>query len=326
MIIDEFNRIHNYLRISITDNCNLRCFYCMPEEDYEFTPTSRLMQAHEIEALAKIFVSQGVNKIRLTGGEPLVRKDAAAIILALSKLPVTLTLTTNGTRLHEFTGILEEANVRSLNISLDTLKAEKFQLVTRRNQFDQVMKNIELLLKKDFHVKLNVVVMSGLNDNEINDFIEWTKFTPVHVRFIEFMPFSGNRWTSNKVFTMQQMLDVIEEKYSFIRLKDEVHDTAKKYMVPGHAGTFAIISTMSANFCGDCNRIRLTADGKMKNCLFSKDEIDLLTALREGREILPLIHSGIQKKAKELGGQFTPDFELIHAEDIHNRSMITIGG
>ena len=326
MIIDEFNRIHNYLRISITDNCNLRCFYCMPEEDYEFTPTSRLMQAHEIEALAKIFVSQGVNKIRLTGGEPLVRKDAAAIILALSKLPVTLTLTTNGTRLHEFTGILEEANVRSLNISLDTLKAEKFQLVTRRNQFDQVMKNIELLLKKDFHLKLNVVVMSGLNDNEINDFIEWTKFTPVHVRFIEFMPFSGNRWTSNKVFTMQQMLDVIEEKYSFIRLKDEVHDTAKKYMVPGHAGTFAIISTMSANFCGDCNRIRLTADGKMKNCLFSKDEIDLLTALREGREILPLIHSGIQKKAKELGGQFTPDFEHIHAEDIHNRSMITIGG
>jgi cyclic pyranopterin phosphate synthase len=206
------------------------------------------------------------------------------------------------------------------------LKPEKFQLVTRRNQFEQVMKNIQLLLKKDFHVKLNVVVMSGLNDNEINDFIEWTKFTPVHVRFIEFMPFSGNRWTSNKVFTMQQMLDVIEEKYSFIRLKDEVHDTAKKYMVPGHAGTFAIISTMSANFCGDCNRIRLTADGKMKNCLFSKDEIDLLTALREGREILPLIHSGIQKKAKELGGQFTPDFEHIHAEDIHNRSMITIGG
>jgi cyclic pyranopterin phosphate synthase len=326
MITDRFNRIHNYLRISITDNCNLRCFYCMPEEDYEFTPTSRLMQVDEIEALANIFVSQGINKIRLTGGEPLVRKDAAAIILALSKLRVTLTLTTNGTRLHEFVGILEEANVRSLNISLDTLKPEKFQLVTRRNQFEQVMKNIQLLLKKDFHVKLNVVVMSGLNDNEINDFIEWTKFTPVHVRFIEFMPFSGNRWTSNKVFTMQQMLDVIEEKYSFIRLKDEVHDTAKKYMVPGHAGTFAIISTMSANFCGDCNRIRLTADGKMKNCLFSKDEIDLLTALREGREILPLIHSGIQKKAKELGGQFTPDFEHIHAEDIHNRSMITIGG
>jgi GTP 3',8-cyclase len=326
MLVDNYKRVHNYLRISLTDNCNLRCFYCMPEEDYVFTPASQLMQVDEIEKLAKIFVEQGVNKIRLTGGEPLVRKDAADIILVLSKLPVTLTLTTNGTRLHEFIDVLEQANIRSLNISLDTLQAEKFQLVTRRNQFDVVMKNIELLLSKNFHVKINVVAMKGFNDNEINDFIAWTKDTPVHVRFIEFMPFSGNRWTSNKVFTMQQILNVIEEKYSYIRLKDEKHDTAKKYMVPGHAGTFAIISTMSANFCGDCNRMRLTADGKMKNCLFSKEETDLLSAVRKGEEILPLIQQSISSKAKELGGQFTPDFEHLHAEDINNRSMITIGG
>jgi len=298
----------------------------MPEEDYVFTPASQLMQVNEIETLAKIFVAEGVNKIRLTGGEPLVRKDAADIILALSKLPVQLTLTTNGTRIHEFVDVLEQANVRSLNISLDTLHAEKFQLVTRRNQFDIVTKNIQLLLQKNFHVKINVVVMNGLNDNEINDFIEWTKDTPVHVRFIEFMPFSGNRWTSNKLFTMQQILEVIGEKYSYIRLEDEKHDTAKKYSIPGHAGTFAVISTMSANFCGDCNRMRLTADGKMKNCLFSKDETDLLTALRSGKEIVPLIQQSIRSKAKELGGQFTTDFEHLHAEDIHNRSMITIGG
>ncbi len=326
MILDNYNRVHNYLRISLTDNCNLRCFYCMPEEEYVFTPASQLMQIDEIEKLAKIFAANGVNKIRLTGGEPLVRKDAADIILALSKLPVTLTLTTNGTRLHEFVDVLEQANVRSLNISLDTLQAEKFQLVTRRNQFDVVMKNIELLLHKNFHVKINVVAMKGFNENEINNFIEWTKHTPIHVRFIEFMPFSGNRWTSNKVFTLQQILNVIEEKYSFISLKDEKHDTAKKYMVPGHAGTFAIISTMSANFCGDCNRMRLTADGKMKNCLFSKEETDLLSALRKGEAVLPLIQQSISSKAKELGGQFTPDFEHIHAEDINNRSMITIGG
>ncbi len=326
MILDNYNRVHNYLRISLTDNCNLRCFYCMPEEEYVFTPASQLMQIDEIEKLAKIFAANGVNKIRLTGGEPLVRKDAADIILALSKLPVTLTLTTNGTRLHEFVDVLEQANVRSLNISLDTLQAEKFQLVTRRNQFDVVMKNIQLLLHKNFHVKINVVAMKGFNDNEINDFIEWTKYTPVHVRFIEFMPFSGNRWTSNKVCTMQEILNVVEEKYSYIRLKDEKHDTAKKYMVPGHAGTFAIISTMSANFCGNCNRMRLTADGKMKNCLFSKEETDLLSALRKGEAILPLIQQSISSKAKELGGQFTADFEHIHAEDINNRSMITIGG
>lgn len=326
MIIDKYNRIHNYLRISLTDNCNLRCFYCMPEEEYDFTPASRLMQPGEIESLAKTFVQLGVNKIRLTGGEPLVRKDAAEIILSLSKLPVKLTLTTNGSRLDEFVDVLEKANIRSLNISLDTLQSEKFQLITRRNKFKKVYDNIELLLKKNFHVKVNVVVMKGLNDDEINDFVAWTKHEQVHIRFIEFMPFTGNRWTSNKVFTMQEMLEVIRQKYEVTRLQDEKHDTAKGYIVPGHKGTFAIISTMSENFCGDCNRMRLTADGKMKNCLFSKQETDLLSALRNGEDVVPLIHKSIQSKAKELGGQFTADFEHLHAEDIHNRSMITIGG
>jgi cyclic pyranopterin phosphate synthase len=326
MIIDTYNRVHNYLRISLTDNCNLRCFYCMPEEEYNFTPTSKLMQADEIETLAKIFVSLGVDKIRLTGGEPLIRKDAKEIILALSKLPVKLTLTTNGLRLHEFVNTLEQANVHSLNISLDTLQPEKFQRITRRDNFQKVYDNIQLLMKRNFHVKVNMVVMKELNDNEINDFIEWTKYDPVHVRFIEFMPFSGNRWTSNKVFTMHQMLEVIGEKYEMEKLHDEKHDTAKRYKVQGHAGTFAIISTMSSNFCGDCNRMRLTADGKMKNCLFSKEENDLLTALRNGEDVVQLIYKSIRSKAKELGGQFTADFEHLHAEDIHNRSMITIGG
>jgi GTP 3',8-cyclase len=326
MITDNFNRVHNYLRISLTDNCNLRCFYCMPEEAYEFTPAGKLMQKDEIETLSRIFVSLGVDKIRLTGGEPLVRKDAAEIIIALSRLPAKLTLTTNGSRLHEFVDTLEQAGVRSLNISLDTLHVEKFQLITRRNQFEKIYENIQLLLKKDFHVKVNMVVMKGLNDNEINDFVEWTRDQPVHVRFIEFMPFTGNWWTSNKVFTMQQMLQVIEEKYEVTRLQDERHDTAKRYMVPGHQGTFAIISTMSANFCGDCNRMRLTADGKMKNCLFSEKETDLLSALRKGEDVIPLIHQSVKAKARELGGQFTGDFEHLHAEDIHNRSMITIGG
>jgi len=326
MIIDSFGRVHDYLRISLTDNCNLRCFYCMPEEDYEFTPASRLMQFDEIEALSKIFVQEGVKKIRLTGGEPLVRKDAGKIILSLSKLPVSLTLTTNGTRLHDYLDILKQANIHSLNISLDTLQSDKFLLLTRRDQFRQVYNNIHLMIKHGFHVKVNVVTMNGMNDMEINDFIEWTKDTPVHVRFIEFMPFSGNRWTSNKVFTWQQILEVIEAKYPVVRLQDQLHDTAKKYTVPGHAGTFAVISTMSAPFCSSCNRMRLTADGKMKNCLFSKAETDLLTAFRNGDNVLPLIQQSIAGKAKELGGQFTKDFEHLHAEEIHNRSMITIGG
>jgi cyclic pyranopterin phosphate synthase len=326
MIVDSFGRDHNYLRISLTDNCNLRCFYCMPEEDYEFTPASRLMQFDEIEAIAKIFVSEGVKKIRLTGGEPLVRKDADKIILALSKLPVALTLTTNGTRLHEYVDILKQANIKTLNISLDTLQPDKFLLLTRRDQFRLVYNNIHLLINQGFHVKVNVVMMKGMNDMEINDFIDWTKDTSVHVRFIEFMPFSGNRWTSNKVFTWQQILEKVEKKYPVVRLNDEIHDTAKKYTIAGHAGTFAVISTMTSPFCSGCNRMRLTADGKMKNCLFSKEETDLLNAFRKGDNILPLIQQSIGSKAKELGGQFTADFKHVHAEDIHNRSMITIGG
>jgi len=324
MIKDRFNRIHNYLRISLTDNCNLRCHYCMPEEDYAFTPQANLMQPDEIEKLASLFVQEGVTKIRLTGGEPLVRKDAGSIIQRLSRLSAHLTITTNGTRLHEFVDVLSDADIHSLNISLDTLDADKFKMLTRRDLFQRVVDNIELMVQKGFHVKLNTVVMKGFNDNEINDFIAWTKRTPVHIRFIEFMPFSGNQWKSDKVVTWQEILHEIANEYSFLPLAHEENETAKKYIVPGHVGTFAVISTMSENFCGDCNRMRLTADGKMKNCLFSKDETDLLGALRNGKEIVPLIHQCIMGKAKELGGQFTIDD--VHADTIKNRSMITIGG
>ena len=325
-MMDTFGRVHNYLRISLTDNCNLRCFYCMPEEDYTFTPASRLMQTEEIAALAKIFVANGVDKIRLTGGEPLVRKDASDIIAALSGLPVSLTLTTNATRLHEFADILQEAGVRSLNISLDTLQAEKFVMLTRRDQFRRVKDNIDEMIRRGFRVKVNAVIMKGLNDNEINDFVKWTRDTPVHVRFIEFMPFSGNRWTSNKVVTLQEILATVQQKFVTIPLAGDPHDTAKAFRVPGHAGTFAVISTMSNPFCSGCNRMRLTADGKLKNCLFSREETDLLTPLRKGDDVLPLILQNIRNKKKELGGQFNTDFQHLHPENIANRSMITIGG
>lgn len=298
----------------------------MPEEEYEFTPASQLMQLDEIEALATLFVKNGVNKIRLTGGEPLVRKDADQIILALSKLPVHLTMTTNGLRLDHFIHTFKKAKLRSLNISLDTLQREKFILLTRRDQFQKVYDNIQQMIELDFHVKVNVVVMKGINDVEINDFIEWTKDQPIHIRFIEFMPFNGNKWVSDKVFSLQQILERIQTKYPIERLQDKKHDTAKKFTVPGHKGTFAIISTMSAPFCEGCNRIRLTADGKIKNCLFSKEETDLLTPFRNGDDILPIILKSIGNKAKELGGQFTKDYESLQAIKIQNRSMITIGG
>ncbi|SFW59806.1 cyclic pyranopterin phosphate synthase [Sinomicrobium oceani] len=326
MIKDTYHRTHDYLRISLTDVCNLRCFYCMPEEDYDFTPESRLMQVDEITRIARTFVDMGVTKIRLTGGEPLARKDAAEILKQLSDLPVTLTMTTNATLLHRYMDILEGCGVRSLNISLDTLKPEKFLWITRRKQFRLAMDNIHEAVRRGFHVKINAVIMKGLNDNELLDFVSWTRDYPVHVRFIEFMPFNGNRWTSNQVFTWKEMLEVIATEFPYEHLQKEPHDTAKKYRVPGHKGTFAVISTMSAPFCSGCNRMRLTADGKMKNCLFSRGETDLLSALRNGEDLEFLIRSNILQKARGLGGQMGEDFKKLDGEKIDNRSMISIGG
>jgi cyclic pyranopterin phosphate synthase len=326
MIVDTFHRAHDYLRISITDNCNLRCFYCMPDEEYVFTPASRLMQVDEIAELARQFTDLGVKKIRLTGGEPLVRKDAAEILRSLSRLPVELTMTTNATRLHLFTDVLREAGMRSVNVSLDTLQKDRFQLITRRDQFQTVMDNISLLIGMGIQVKVNAVIMRGMNDGEINDFVGWTRDMAVDVRFIEFMPFEGNRWTSNRVFTWQEILNVVDTRFDYIRLEDEPNGTAKSYRVPGHAGTFSVISTMSAPFCGTCNRMRLTADGKMKNCLFSGEEMDLLGALRKGEDVSSLIRTSVLNKKEKLGGQFTKTFEMLEAGDLKNRSMITIGG
>jgi GTP 3',8-cyclase len=326
MMTDTFGRVHDYLRISLTDNCNLRCMYCMPEDDYEFASAAQLMQPDEILTLAKIFVDAGVNKIRLTGGEPLVRKEAADIIKALATLPVNLTMTTNATRLHLFIDVLRDAGLHSLNVSLDTLQADKFILLTKRDQFELTYNNILMGLQQGFHMKVNVVVMKGVNDHEILDFIALTEDMPLHVRFIEFMPFSGNHWSSDKVVTLDEMLQIIGTKYEFDAIPRLKHATTKGYQIPGYAGTFAVISTMSSHFCGDCNRLRLTADGKIKNCLFSKVETDLLTALRKGDDVLPLIKQSVHSKAKQLGGQFEPDFTHVDADLIENRSMITIGG
>jgi cyclic pyranopterin phosphate synthase len=296
----------------------------MPDEDYDFTPASRLMQPGEILALAKIFVEQGVRKIRLTGGEPLVCKDAAEIITELGKLPAELVITTNGTRIREMLPVLISGGIKTVNISLDTLDPDKFFLITRRNVFHQVRDNIDLLLENDIIVKINMVVMKGLNDSEIVDFISWTQDQPVQIRFIEFMPFSGNKWTSNKLFTIEEILVTIQKNFVVFAAEGKPHDTAKSFTIPGHVGSFAIISTMTAPFCSTCNRMRLTADGKLKNCLFSNGETDLLTALRNNEEVVPLIHASIWSKKKELGGQFDKEPDNIDVLNINNRSMITI--
>lgn len=326
MLHDSFGRIHDYLRISLTDHCNFRCSYCMPVEEMEWMPQSKLMSAQEIVKLAEIFVSLGVKKIRLTGGEPLVRKDFGQILEELARLPVELTMTTNGILIPQYLEALKKAGVRSINVSLDTLQPEKFFKLTRRDQFAQVWANILLLLQEGFRVKINAVAMQGQIEEELIDFVRLTRDLPLHVRLIEFMPFTGNHWQAKQVITAAQMLEWVKKEVEVVKLEDKTHDTAKKYQVPGYAGTLAFITTMSEHFCGSCNRLRLTADGKIKNCLFGKEELDLLGALRQGQEVTPLILQSLARKHAALGGQFGQDYTQANPSAIENRSMITIGG
>lgn len=326
---DTFGRSHDYLRISLTDACNLRCVYCMPNEKVKVTPSAKMMQADEIEGIAKVFVKLGVKKIRLTGGEPLLRKDASQIIQRLSQLPVELTISTNGVLVNEYIDVFKESNIRSVNVSLDTLNADEFFAITKRGDFKKIVENIYLLLSHNFKVKVNMVVIKGVNEHAVNDFIQWTKEFQLDVRFIEFMPFGGNEWGREKVFSYEEMLNLIRAQYTFKKLKDEPNDTAKKYQAIGHKGTFAFITTITEPFCGTCNRLRLTADGKMKNCLFSLGETDILSEWRKGNDIEHLIMSNLKSKKKELGGRF--DFDrssqnLKIQETSKNRSMIQIGG
>lgn len=326
MLTDRHHRVHDYLRISLTDACNFRCFYCMPDEEVEVTPDSRLMTADEIVEMATVFTRLGVTKIRLTGGEPLVRRDVGEIMLRLSALPVKLTMTTNGVLLDRHIDTMKQAGLHSVNVSLDTLDAGKFMLMTKRDQFHRVKRNIDLLLQHGFSVKINVVAIHGVNDQEINAFIDWTREEPLHIRFIEFMPFHKNGWQHRKVITYKEILERIGSAYEYIKLQDAANDTCKKFKVLQHAGTFAVISTMSEPFCATCNRIRLTADGKLKNCLFSKTETDLLTLLRRNEDLLPAIQASLQQKEKALGGQLLPDYSQINSDAVENRSMISIGG
>lgn len=326
MLQDQFQRKHDYLRISLTDSCNFRCSYCMPEEDIQSMPNAHLMQPDEIEAIAKKFVDLGVKKIRLTGGEPLVRKEFTDIIHSLSQLPVELTMTSNGVLIDKHLESLKAAGIRKVNISLDTLNKETFYKLTKRDQFEKVWENINLLLENNFRVKINVVALNGIIEKELLGFVQLTKDLPLHVRFIEFMPFAGNLWNKDKVLTAAKMLEMVKEKFIFSKLKDAPNDTAKAFQAAGHLGTFAFITTMSEHFCGTCNRMRITADGKMKNCLFGKEEMDILGALREGKDIEPLIRLSVWNKHAALGGQFSQDYTKAEADKIENRSMIKIGG
>ena len=329
ILTDDFGRKHNYLRISLLEKCNLRCSYCMPADGIVLSPKESLMTANEIYSIAQLFVTNGVDKIRLTGGEPLLRKDFSDIITKLASLQTEISITTNGIFIDKHIDVLKQSNVAKINLSLDTLIASKFYSITLRNQFEKVIANLHLLLNNDFKVKVNVVLIKGFNDNEIIDFVKLTKYLPLSIRFIEFMPFAGNDWDRSKMVSQVEILNQVRHNFTELdvqKLKDEKNFTAREYKIKGYLGTFGIISSITNPFCDGCNRIRLTANGKIKNCLFSNSETDLLTSFRNGENLEELISFAIKNKKKVRAGMDTIEAVNNPLLNQDNRSMIAIGG
>ncbi len=329
ILTDTHGRTHNYLRISLSEKCNLRCTYCMPPDGIALTPRADLMTAAEIEQFARVFVANGVDKIRLTGGEPLVRKDFTQILEKLAKLPVKLSITTNALLTHRFIDDFKRNGLNDINVSLDSLNAEKFKLITRRDQYKKAFDNINQLINEGFRVKINAVLMKNFNEDEIVDFVALTKDRNINVRFIEFMPFDGNLWNKDKLVSQAEILNRVHDHFgveAIVPLANESNFTARNFKVKGYTGSFGIISSVTSPFCDSCNRIRLTADGKLKNCLFSNEEVNLLQPYRNGEQLETLIAKSLQKKKAVRAGM--TDFEELTNPDLHsnNRSMIAIGG
>ncbi len=329
ILTDLHFRKHTYLRISITERCNLRCTYCMPSQGITLSPKAHIMTTDEIFNIAKIFVDQGVTKIRLTGGEPLVRKDFPVILEKLATLQTVLCITTNGILVDRYIDHFKKAKLQTVNISLDSLEVEKNEQITRRDYFTKVYNNILLLIAEGFEVKVNCVLIKGINDQEIILFIELTKKLPIQVRFIEFMPFDGNTWNIEKLVSLEDILSSVYKAYKpdeITRIKDAKNDTAKNYKIKEYKGSFAVISSVTNPFCDSCNRIRLTANGQLKGCLFSTTETDLLATYRNNGDIKPIIQKVMLSKKKIRNGLDTPEkFNKVETHS-HNRSMITIGG
>ncbi|XP_052105869.1 molybdenum cofactor biosynthesis protein 1-like isoform X1 [Mytilus californianus] len=326
-LTDKFGRHHTYLRISLTERCNLRCQYCMPSDGVELTPKQKLLSTGEIIKLSELFVKEGIQKIRLTGGEPLVRSDLIEIIGALNDLRPhgleNIAMTTNGITLARKLPQLKANGLDSLNISLDTLIPAKFEFITRRKGWDRVMKGIDTAVELGYGpVKVNCVVMRGVNEEEICDFVALTENKNVDIRFIEYMPFDGNKWNFKKMVSYNDMLDIIKLKWPDIqRIQDRPNDTSKAYKVPGFEGQIGFITSMSEHFCGSCNRLRITADGNLKVCLFGNAEVSLRDMIRstdDNAEILDVIGAAVKRKKKQHAGMF----DLARMK---NRPMILIG-
>lgn len=284
-LIDNFDRPINYLRISITDRCNLRCVYCMPESGMRFLPKKEILTFEEIERLTRILAEMGITKVRITGGEPFVRTDLMHLIRSISKINgiEEIHITTNGILTPKFIPELKEIGIAGINLSLDTLDRERFKEITRRNNFDDVLKTFHMALDYGIPLKINMVVMDGQNIPDIPLMANLAKEYPVDIRYIEEMPFNGANNNGNKKlrWNHQRILEDLRKAFPGIREIDtSPNSTSVNYHVPGFKGKIGIIAGFTRTFCGTCNRIRITAKGMLKTCLYDDGVFDLKSYLR----------------------------------------------
>lgn len=323
MLTDRFGRRITYLRVSLTDRCNLRCMYCMPHH-YQWMERAKLLSLEEIERVIRVACDTGIEKIRITGGEPLLRRGAVDLIKRISKLPIKLYMTTNGMLLSRTARALHDAGLQGLNVSVDSLNAEKFSSVTGGGELHAVLDGIQKAQGAGFSpVKVNVVAMRGFNSDEIKDFLLYSKKTGVIIRFIEYMPFSDN--VKGKSFFSRT--EILKEAAPYL---DERRDASSGpgdvavYYPLAWGGEFGIISPVTCKFCSLCNRLRLTADGHLKPCLGANIEVDMKEALRKGatdKDVRAIFRKAILMKPAE--GNY--EYESMQ-EQSPKRPMVCIGG
>ncbi len=324
-LVDPFGRVIRDLRISVTDRCNFRCTYCMPAEGMEWLPRSEVLTFEEIHRVSRIFVERfGVEGIRLTGGEPTVRAHLPMLISQLSGLGVDLAMTTNGATLRNNAEELRSAGLRRINISLDTLHADRFEQMTRRNELENVLAGIDAAVAAGFSpVKINAVIERGVNDDEIVDLARFGRERGVEVRFIEFMPLDATgHWANDRVVGQDEIVERIAEVFPLEQMPARGAAPADRWRYLDGAGTVGVIPSVTKPFCGDCDRVRLTAEGQFRTCLFATDEFDLREIMRSGGDDDALAERIIAAVGTKWAGHQINRVEFIRP----NRSMSQIGG
>jgi cyclic pyranopterin phosphate synthase len=327
-LVDSFGRQIDYLRLAVTDRCNLRCKYCMPAHGIDIVPRQELLTFKEMYRVIRVLTELGVKKVRLTGGEPFVRKDFVGFLemLSFNDLLEDINITTNGALISNHIDRLEKLKkVKNINLSIDSLKAATFNEITRRNVFDEVFKTLETLEKSSLNLKLNVVVQSGINTNEILDFVALTKHKNIAVRFIEEMPFNGKGQREMKEnWSYTKILNEIKSRFSVKKIVSEKSSTSHNFSIKDHQGTVGIIPAFTRTICNDCNRIRITSTGTFKNCLFDDGVFNLREFIRNGasNDDLKELFLSLVKEKPENG--FIA--EVNRKKGNVSESMSTIGG